>query len=100
MRAILWVGLAICFMYGFYWRGMYENGFFILQAVSFLCLSLYIFIKDKSFISYLWLSYCINNLVDELFGTPTRVDINEKIIVIIVPLIWLLKMIWYDGQND
>lgn len=98
-RFLLWIGLAVCFAYGFFWRGMYENGFFILQAVSFFLLSLFIYLRDRSFIAYLWLAYCINNLVDEFLGTPTQIDINEKIIIVITPITWLIIRIW-NGRQD
>jgi len=93
-KFLLWIGLAVCFAYGFFWRGLYENGFFILQAVSFFLLSLYIHLKDKCLISFLWLAYCINNLVDELLGDPTTIGSNEKLIIVLTPLIWLIKKIW------
>lgn len=98
MRSLLWIGLAVCFTYGFFWRDMFENSYFILQAVSFFFLSLYIYLKDRCFISYLWLAYCINNLVDELIGTPTRIDINEKIIIVVTPFIWLIIRVWNERE--
>jgi hypothetical protein len=100
MKVLLWIGLAVCFTYGFFWRGMYENGFFVLQAVSFFLLSLFIHQKERCFISYLWLAYSINNLVDEFIGTPTRIDINEKIIIVITLLVWLIIRIWNERQNN
>lgn len=100
MRALLWIGLAVCFTYGFFWRDMFENSYFILQAVSFFLLSLFIYLKDRCLVSYLWLVYCINNLVDELIGTPTEIGTGEKIIIVITPFIWLLIRIWNDRENN
>lgn len=93
-RFILWIGLAVCFTYGFFWRDLFEDSYFMLQAVSFFLLSLFIYLRDRSFIAYLWIAYCINNLVDEFIGTPTRIDWTEKVIIVITPAIWVIIRIW------
>lgn len=100
MKALLWIGLAVCFTYGFFWRDLFDDSYFILQAISFFCLSLHIYLRERSFVSYLWLAYCINNLVDELIGTPTEVNLNEKVIIVITPFIWVIIKIWHDRQNN
>ncbi len=98
MKIILWAGLAICFAYGFYWRDMFEDGFFLFNALSFFLLSLFIYLKDRnSFICYLWACYSFNNLVDELIGAPTQIDTNEKLIIILTPAVWVIIRIW---KND
>lgn len=101
MKSILWLGMAVCFAYGFYWREMFEDGFFLFNALSFFLLSLYILLKDKnSFICYLWVCYSFNNLVDEFIGKPTEVNINEKLIIILTPAIWVIIKIWKNDRQN
>lgn len=98
MKIILWVGMAVCFAYGFYWKHMIEDGFFLFNALSFFLLSLFVYLTNKkSFICYLWACYSFNNLVDELIGTPTEVNLNEKLIIVLTPVIWVIIKIW---KND
>lgn len=100
MKSILWLGIAVCFMYGFYWRDMFENAYFLFNALSFFLLSLYISLKDRnSFICYLWACYSFNNLIDELIGTPTQVNLNEKIIIVLTPVLWVLIKIWKNDRQ-
>ena len=100
-KFILWVGLAVCFTYGFFWRDMFEDSYFILQAVSFFLLSLYLILKERgSFICYLWICYSFNNLIDELIGTPTAIGINEKLIIVATPTIWIIIKIWKNDRQS
>jgi len=101
MKYILWIGLAVCFLYGFYWREMFEDGFFIFQAISFFLLSLHVYLRDRDkVVCYLWACYSFNNLVDELIGIPTQVDINEKIFIVLTAAIWVVRNIWKDARQD
>jgi hypothetical protein len=49
MKGILWIGLAVCFIYGFYWRDMFKDGYFLFQATSFFLLSLYLILNDVTY---------------------------------------------------
>lgn len=92
MKSILWIGLAVCFSYGFFWRELFQNAYFKLQAISFFLLSIYVFLNDrKSFICYLWFSFSFSNLLDELFFNPLIIGLNEKLFTITVPIIWIIK---------
>ena len=95
MKIILWIGMAVCLAYGFFWR---DIGFFLFNALSFFLLSLFVYLKDRnSFICYLWVCYSFNNLVDELIGTPTEINLNEKLIIVLTPVFWVIIKIW---KND
>lgn len=100
-KFILWIGLAVCFTYGFFWRDLFKDSYFKLQAISFFLLSLYLILNDrKSFICYLWACYSFNNLIDELIGDPTHININEKLIIVLSPTIWIIINIWKNDRQS
>lgn len=100
MKIILYIALVLSVVtYGF-WESFPKGGFYIGNALVIFSLCLYIFVTNKkSFACFLLLNYSINNLLDELFFNPTELQINELIFAVTVPLIWALKVLYYDGTT-
>lgn len=62
------------------------NGIFIFL----LCYV--VFIQNRElFISFFLLCISISNLLDEILFDPTKLQINEIVFAIIVPIIWYIK---------
>ena len=90
---ILWVATIISIATYQFWKHLPEGSFYIGMALFILLLSLVIFYQNrKLFISFFLLCIAFNNLLDELFFDPKSNGLNEMIIILILPIIWLIKM--------
>lgn len=65
--------------------------FYSGNALTLLMMSWVISRLDRGFFSSLLLVCCINNLIDELFFDPTKLQINEYIGFIITTIILVYK---------
>jgi len=69
-----------------------DDNFFLLNALFItICCSVLWFKNRQSLITFLFFAVSLNNLFDELFFDNTKVQINELIFFVIIPLIWFLK---------
>lgn len=77
-----------------FWNYLPKNSFYIGIAITFMLLSIYIFIIKKNFWTFFFLSIAFNNLIDECFLDPTKLGWNEILLTIAIPAIY-----YYYGRN-
>lgn len=98
MKKILYISLIIALVTYLGWGTMPKGSFYVGNALFIFGLCLYLFLSDKkSFICFLLLSYSISNLMDELFFNPTILQVNELIFALITPILWVIKVLYYDA---
>lgn len=92
MKSILYIALAIGIFNGYFWMKMPEGTYYVLNALFLMLLCLYLFLTDKkSFIKFYLLSLGFSNLLDELVFNPKEIAINEILLTLILPILWLIK---------
>lgn len=77
------------------WDYIYEffkiDIYYLGSALFIFVISLIIFLTySRLFISFLLLCLSINNLLDELFFDPKKIQINEFFVLLSTPLVWYL----------
>lgn len=76
-----------------FWSFLPKGTFYIGNALFIFLLSTYIFSNDKtSFIKFIIFGLCFSNLVDELYFDPTKIGLNEIVLLFILPIIWLVRL--------
>jgi hypothetical protein len=102
MKIILYIALFISIITYSFW-GLFPKGwnvFYIGNALFVFLLSFYIFIQNKeSFITFVMFGFCLNNLLDELFFDPLNLQLNELLIAVAIPLVWLANNKKYAIQD-
>lgn len=92
MKKILYIALIIGVFNGYFWMKMPEGTYYILNALFLMLLCTYLYLTDrKSFIKFYLISLSLSNLLDELFFDPKEITINEIVLTLILPIIWLIK---------
>jgi len=91
-KVLLYLALAISLITYLFWQDLPKGSFYIGNSlfISFLCLFIFLNFK-KCFLTFVLLGFSLNNLLEELFFNPTKFEINEILVLIIVPLIWFLN---------
>lgn len=84
--------IVVFCLVGLFLNQLPKGSYYIVIAIILFLLSLIVFIQDKkSLFGFLILSSMFNNLLDELFFCPTKIQINEIVLVIILPIVWYFK---------
>jgi hypothetical protein len=92
MKKILYIATVISLVTYLFWDQLPKGSFYIGNALFIFLLCVYIFLKDKkSFIGFFLFCISLNNLIDELFLNNLKLDINELILIIVFPVLWLFK---------
>ncbi|ASD51598.1 hypothetical protein [Flavobacterium phage V157] len=77
---------------GLFWPCLPKGSYYLLIAIILFLMAFEIFSRNKnSFGGFLLISFTFNNLLDELFFNPKVIQLNEIVILILIPLIWCLK---------
>lgn len=98
MKKILYIALILSIVTYSFWESFPKGSFYVLNALFIMLLCIYLFLTNKkSFVCFVLLCYSFNNLADELFFNPTKLQINELVFAVFVPLVWILKILYYDG---
>jgi len=75
---ILYIGLIIGVATYLFWQYLPKGYFYKGNALFVLSICTYLFVTDtKSFIKYVLFCLSINNLIDELFLDPTKLNWSE-----------------------
>lgn len=92
MKIILYISLLISILTYNLWHYLPENSFFIGNAMFIFLLCLYIYLKEKQyFITFVFVGLAFSNLLDELFFDPKKLEVNEIIVALLIPIIWFIK---------
>lgn len=90
---LIWAAVVVTIAAFQLWPYLPEGSFFVGQAIFILIAAYIIFSQNsKLFASFFLLCLALNNLLDELFFDPKINGLNEIIIVLILPIVWLLKI--------
>lgn len=77
---------------GMFWSYLPKGSYYLLIAIILFLMASEIFSRNKnSFGGFLLISFTLNNLLDELFFNPKVIQLNEIVILILIPLIWYFK---------
>lgn len=100
MKIIAYIALGLSVLTYTFWESFYKGFFYHGNALVFLMLCMYLFLTNKnSFVFFVFFSYSINNLADELFFYPGILGKNEIVFAFAVPLLWILKKIYNARKN-
>jgi len=100
MEKILYIAVIISILTFNLWEFLPEGAFYIGMSLFILLLSVYIYLKNKkSFICWLLLMLSINNLADELFFDATKLQLNELIFALSLPVVWVIKILRNDDKD-
>lgn len=84
--------IAVFCLVGLFLNQLPKGSYYIIVAIILFLLSIIVFIQDKkSLFGFLILSSMFNNLLDELFFCPIKIQINEIVLIIILPIVWYFK---------
>lgn len=99
MKLILYIACLIGAFGSFILPYLPYGSYYILVSSLIFLLCTHLFLSDKkSFVRYLLFALSINNLADELFFDPLKLQFNEIVFSAAVPMVWILKILWYDGK--
>lgn len=71
---------------------LFPNHFYyISEAVLIFVVSLYLYLHVNNFFTFLMFGLSINNLLDELFFNPLKLNLNEMIFTIVLIIIALRR---------
>ena len=91
-KKLIYLAIIIDAFAGLFWQQLPKGSYYILNALLLLVLAICIFKTDKkSFIGFILLALSLSNLLDELFFEPTKICLNEFVLIISLPIIWFLK---------
>ncbi len=77
---------------GFFWSYFPKGTYYLMIAIILMLFSILAYKYNRnSFASFLLVSFSLNNLLDELFFNPLVIQLNEIIILILIPIIWYFK---------
>jgi hypothetical protein len=93
---LLYLSIIICLITYNFWKLILEHFdfqiFYIGMALSQFILSVYIkLISKTSFASFFLFCIMTNNLLDEIFFNPEKIEINEYIATSAIVAIYFLK---------
>jgi hypothetical protein len=92
-KIILYISLAISIASYTFWMPIKENWgvsiFYVGTALSLVGYTFVLFRKFQCLITEIILAATVNNLADELFFEPTRLEVNEYITFLIIVIIIL-----------
>jgi len=92
MKKILYIATVISLATYLFWDQLPKGSFYIGNALFIFLLCTYIFLNDKkNFIGFFLFCISLNNLIDELFLNNLKLDINELILIVVFPVLWLFK---------
>lgn len=95
-KKILWlaffVGLTTYSFWGIIKENLGVGVFYVGNALFIFLICLYLLNKNRSsLICFILCFMTFNNLLDELFFDPIKIQFNEVILLILMPLIWHIK---------
>lgn len=88
---ILKVAILVSLATYLFWDLMPKGSFFIGNAIFITLLAIYIYINKKNFVTFVLISFAINNLYDELFGNSTELGVNEILTAIFIVIYGFIK---------
>lgn len=92
MKWILYVALAVGFVNGLFWSELPKGSYYILNSFFVFLLCLFIYIKNRnSFINFVLVMLSFSTLLDELFFDNTIISVNELLIALSIPFIWVFR---------
>lgn len=92
MKAVLYIALIVSIFTYMFWSHFPKGTFYIGNALFIFLISMYLFFNERqSFIIFTIFALSIGNLLDELYFDPTKLGINEIVLVCVLPIIWLFK---------
>ena len=93
MKIILYIALFISILTYNLWHYLPKESFYIGNALFIFLICLYVYLKESSyFITFVLVTLSFSNLLDELLFDPTKLQKNEIIISLLIPIIWWLKI--------
>lgn len=82
---LLKLALGIGVFNGLFWQLLPKGSYYILNGLFLTLLCLVLFLEDRqSKIKFILVSLSISNLFDELFFDPTKLQLNEIVLLIII----------------
>lgn len=91
-KNILYFALAVGFTNGFFWQYFPKGTWYILNSFFIFLLCLFIYTEKKdSFINFVLLTLSFSTFLDELFFDNTVISVNEILIALAIPIIWMYK---------
>ena len=76
------------------WQPLYDwfafKTYYCGTALTIFIMALLIFIYNKGFFAFILLTLSLNNFLDELFFDPTKLQINELLILPISIALWMI----------
>ena len=95
-KFILWAAFVVAFITYTFWnviRNAFNIPVFYLGNSFFVfLLSLYLLKENRtSLVCFLIFGVAFNNLLDEIFFDATQIQLNEILLLILMPFIWFVK---------
>jgi len=92
MKWILYLALAVGIVNGLFWSELPKGSYYILNSFFVFLLCLFIYIKNRnSFINFVLVMLSFSTLLDELFFDNTIISVNELLIALSIPFIWVFR---------
>ena len=85
MKFLLYIATNVSLVTYLFWEQLPKGSFYIGNALFIFLLCTYLFVADsKSFIKFVLFGFALNNLIDELYFNPTKLQVNEILTAIAV----------------
>lgn len=92
MKWILYLALTVGFVNGLFCSELPKGSYYILNSFFVFLLCLFIYIKNRnSFINFVLVMLSFSTLLDELFFDNTVISVNELLIALSIPFIWVFR---------
>lgn len=95
-KFLLWGALITGTLTYSFWSVIRESFnipiFYVGNSLFVFLICLFLLKENKgSLIRILLFTLSLSNLIDELFFDPTQIQLNEVVVLLILPILWLLR---------